>query len=244
MNVVGVIPARYASVRFPGKALAEIDGRPMIQHVYERASQSRSLTEVVVACDDERIKEAAAAAGARVIMTRPDHSCGTDRIVEAVQGMDADILVNIQGDEPLIRPAMIDALVECLSQDPQQVMATVVKQIEDTAEISDPNVVKVVLDKRDFAIYFSRAPIPYNRAGKDHTYYKHLGIYAYTKSFLLIYAALPKTALEEAECLEQLRAIEHGYKIKTVVTQYDSIGVDTPEDLNKVAARINQGNDA
>ena len=240
MNVIGVIPARYDSVRFPGKALAEIDGRPMIQHVYERASRSRSLTEVVVACDDERIRDAAAAAGARVIMTRSDHACGTDRIVEAVQGIEADIIVNIQGDEPLIQPDIIDTLVACLGEDSQQVMATVVKKIEDPQEIADPNVVKVVLDKQNFAIYFSRSPIPYNRAGTQLTYHKHLGIYAYTKPFLLIYAALPKTALEQAECLEQLRAIEHGFKIKTVATQHESIGVDTPEDLAKVTALINE----
>ncbi|MCA9392601.1 MAG: 3-deoxy-manno-octulosonate cytidylyltransferase [Candidatus Omnitrophica bacterium] len=240
MNVIGVIPARYDSVRFPGKALAEIDGRPMIQHVYERASRSLSLTEVVVACDDERIRDAAAAAGARVIMTRSDHACGTDRIVEAVQGIEADIIVNIQGDEPLIQPDIIDTLVACLGEDSQQVMATVVKKIEDPQEIADPNVVKVVLDKQNFAIYFSRSPIPYNRAGTQLTYHKHLGIYAYTKPFLLIYAALPKTALEQAECLEQLRAIEHGFKIKTVATQHESIGVDTPEDLAKVTALINE----
>ncbi|MCA9403372.1 MAG: 3-deoxy-manno-octulosonate cytidylyltransferase [Candidatus Omnitrophica bacterium] len=240
MNVIGVIPARYDSVRFPGKALAEIDGRPMIQHVYERASRSRSLTEVVVACDDERIRDAAAAAGARVIMTRSDHSCGTDRIVEAVQGIEADIIVNIQGDEPLIQPDIIDTLVACLGEDSQQVMATVIKKIEDPREVADPNVVKVVLDKQNFAIYFSRSPIPYNRAGTQLTYHKHLGIYAYTKSFLLIYAALPKTALEQAESLEQLRAIEHGFKIKTVTTQHESIGVDTPEDLAKVTALINE----
>lgn len=240
MKAIGIIPARYASVRFPGKALAEIDGRPMIGHVFDRARQCRSLAEVYVACDDDRIRAAAEAAGAPVIMTRADHSCGTDRIVEAVQGLEADIVVNIQGDEPLIQPPVIDALVQGLQGDPQQVMATVIKRIEDPADVTDPNVVKVIVDKQNFAIYFSRATIPYNRAGGEHVYYKHLGIYAYTKAFLLIYAALPKTALEEAECLEQLRAIEHGYKIKTVVTEHDSVGVDTPEDLDKVAAMIKQ----
>lgn len=236
MSVIGVIPARYASVRFPGKALAEIDGRPMIQHVYERARQCQRLTRVIVACDDERIKVAAQAAGAEVIMTRPEHSCGTDRIVEAVQGLEADIIVNIQGDEPLIEPQIIDQLVDGLQEDPQQVMATVIKEMDDPAQISDPNVVKVVVDKQQFAIYFSRAAIPYNRTQEPQTCYKHLGIYAYTKAFLLIYAALPKTVLEEAECLEQLRAIEHGYKIKTVITEHESVGVDTPEDLEQVVA--------
>ncbi|MBZ0166102.1 MAG: 3-deoxy-manno-octulosonate cytidylyltransferase [Candidatus Omnitrophica bacterium] len=240
MSVVGVIPARYDSVRFPGKALAQIEGRPMIQHVYEQARRSRLLTDVIVACDDERIKSAAMEIGAKVIMTRPDHACGTDRIVEAVQGVEAEMIVNIQGDEPLIEPQVVDSLIEALREDPQQVMATVVTKIHSPQDIDDPNVVKVVLDNQHFGIYFSRSAIPFNRAGIEHVYYKHLGIYAYTKEFLLIYAALPKTTLESAECLEQLRAIQYGYKIKTIITDYDSVGVDTPEDLAKVARMIKE----
>ncbi|MBP9854243.1 MAG: 3-deoxy-manno-octulosonate cytidylyltransferase [Candidatus Omnitrophica bacterium] len=240
MKVIGVIPARFSSTRLKGKVLAMIDGKPMIQHVYERVRQSQLLNDVLIACDDERVKKAAQEFGAKVVMTDPNHVCGTDRIVEAVKDLNVDIVVNIQGDEPMIDPVIIDDLINALKENPDAPMATVIKKVTDSKDLDNPNIVKVVVDHEQTAIYFSRSKIPFNRAAGEYVYFKHLGIYAYTKEFLLKYAALPKSKLEMAESLEQLRAVENGFKIKTVLTDIETIGVDTPEDLIKVEKLIQE----
>ncbi|MCA9399803.1 MAG: 3-deoxy-manno-octulosonate cytidylyltransferase [Candidatus Omnitrophica bacterium] len=234
MKAVGVIPARWASTRFEGKVLADIAGKPMIQHVWERTSQCQHLDDVLIATDHEQVLKAAEAFGAKAVLTRVDHPSGSDRVAEAVKDVDTDIVVNIQGDEPLISPQVIDDLVLAISQDKEVVMATVIKQITDANDISNPNVVKAVIDDRGNALYFSRSPIPYNRDQQDITYYKHLGLYAYTKDFLFQFIGFPPSALENAERLEQLRVLEAGYSIRTVITDQETIGVDTKEDLKKV----------
>jgi 3-deoxy-manno-octulosonate cytidylyltransferase (CMP-KDO synthetase) len=209
----------------------------MLQHVWERASQARYLTSVVIATDDERIRQAAALFGARVLMTRPDHVSGTDRVAEAASTSNAELVVNIQGDEPLIDPSAIDAAVLGLLDQEDTPMGTLKVRIERPGDIVDPNVVKVVTDANQNAIYFSRAPIPYAReSGTQAAYFKHIGLYVYRKDFLLRYSALPIGPLEVAEKLEQLRALENGYKIRVTETDYDSLGVDTPEDWHRAAA--------
>jgi 3-deoxy-manno-octulosonate cytidylyltransferase (CMP-KDO synthetase) len=234
-RILGVIPARFASSRFPGKSLAVIAGKPMLQHVYERASQARYLSKVIVATDDERIHKAARAFGAPAVMTRADHLSGTDRAAEVASSDDASVIVNIQGDEPLIDPAAIDAAALALLDDSDIPMSTLMKVIEDPREIADPNVVKVVANLAGDAIYFSRCPIPHAREGSG-VHYKHLGLYVYRRDFLLAYSGLPVGPLERMERLEQLRAIENGYRIRVVETEYESLGVDTPEDLERVSA--------
>ena len=210
----------------------------MLQHVWERASQARYLTDIVIATDDERIRDAAAGFKARVMMTRADHRSGTDRAAEAASASTAQVIVNIQGDEPLIDPAAIDAAVLGLLNEDEVPMGTLKKRIEHEREIGDPNVVKVVADARDNAIYFSRSPIPYVReAGGESThFYKHIGLYVYRREFLLSYPNLPVGPLERAERLEQLRALENGHTIRVVETEYESLGVDTPEDWERVSA--------
>jgi len=237
MNVIGIIPARYSSSRFPGKVLADISGKPMIQHVWERAKQAMLLEDLIIACDDERVVNAARAFGAKAVLTSKGHLSGTDRIIEVVNPLDVRIVINIQGDEPLIHPVMIDTLAQTLLDDDRIAMATLMKKIENPAELNDPNVVKVVVDKNNFALYFSRAAIPYQTRESKVTspvYYKHIGLYSYTKDFLFIYKNLAVSYLEEIERLEQLRVLEEGFRIKTIETKYDTIGVDTPEDLEKV----------
>ncbi|MEZ5401571.1 MAG: 3-deoxy-manno-octulosonate cytidylyltransferase [Bryobacteraceae bacterium] len=229
-----MIPARFQSSRFPGKALASLAGKPIIQHVYEKTLQSRVLSGVVIATDDDRIAAAARGFGAEVAMTRADHPSGTDRVAEAAALDSASIVVNIQGDEPLIDPAAIDSAARCLLDDPALPMATLAKRISHPDEITNPNVVKVVSALSGDAIYFSRNPIPYDRAG-GAVYFKHIGLYVYRRDFLLGYSALPVGPLEKVECLEQLRALENGFRIRVVETSYDSIGVDTPEDLETVS---------
>jgi 3-deoxy-manno-octulosonate cytidylyltransferase (CMP-KDO synthetase) len=232
MKIVGVIPARWASTRFEGKVLALIKDKPMIQHVWENSSQSELLNDLIIACDDDRVVVAAEQFGAKTVLTSKNHASGTDRIAEAIESVEGDIIVNIQGDEPLIDPAVIDALVKALLDDPSCSMGTVIKVVTTKKELKDPNVVKVVVDGEMNALYFSRSAIPYNRDGEDDViHYKHLGVYAYRRDFLLSYKSLPKSNLEKCEQLEQLRALEFGYKIKTVVTDIETIGVDTPEDL-------------
>ena len=237
-RILGVIPARFASSRFPGKALALLAGKPLLQHVYERASQARYLSKLIIATDDDRIAKAARLFGAQVQMTRPDHLSGTDRVSEVASSDRAEVVVNIQGDEPLIDPGAIDAAALALLDDPELPMATLKKHIEIPGEVNNPNVVKVVADHAGNAIYFSRCPIPYLRdgghGGIDH--FKHIGLYVYRREFLLAYSALPMGPLEQAERLEQLRAIENGYRIRVVETEYESLGVDTPEDLERIAA--------
>jgi len=208
----------------------------MLQHVYERVCQARYLTGTIIATDDERIYRAAKAFGAQVRMTRADHVSGTDRVAEVASTTESEIVVNIQGDEPLIDPAAIDAAVLPLEHDPDVVMATLAKRIEDPREIDDPNVVKVVANRAGDAIYFSRCPIPFEREGRRlGRCFKHIGLYVYRRNFLLQYPSLPVGPLEESERLEQLRAIENGYPIRVVETEYDSLGVDTPEDLERVS---------
>jgi 3-deoxy-manno-octulosonate cytidylyltransferase (CMP-KDO synthetase) len=233
VKAIGVIPARYASMRLHGKALAEIAGRPMIEHVYRRAAAAESLDGVWVATDDARIQAVVEAFGGRAVMTRADHPSGTDRIAEAAAPLDAEVVVNIQGDEPLLDPREIDRVVEPFARLPELVMSTASVPIHDPRDIEDPSVVKVVTDAQGYALYFSRLPIPFYRSGEPRPRMKHLGLYAYRKEFLLRYAALPRTPLEQAEGLEQLRALEHGYRILVVPTEHDSIGVDTPEDLER-----------
>ena len=207
----------------------------MLQRVYERASLARYLTATIIATDDERIYDAARSFGARVVMTRGDHVSGTDRVAEAASAENAELVVNIQGDEPLIDPAAIDAAILPLAHDPAIVMGTLKKAIEDPREIADPNVVKVVTNRAGDAIYFSRCPIPFERGqARPGTHFKHIGLYVYRRDFLLGYSALPVGPLEQAERLEQLRAIENGYRIRVVETEFESLGVDTPEDLERV----------
>jgi len=234
MKVIGVIPARWASTRFPGKPLAEILDKPMIQHVYEAASKSKLLEKVVIATDDKRIYNKCVEFDADVMMTDEKHPSGTDKVAEVAYKFPAEIYVNIQGDEPMIKGIMIDNLITALLEDDEAQMATLVKKIKNKDEISNPNVVKVVLDKKGYALYFSRSTIPCLRDQNDSAeFYKHIGLYAYTKDFLFTYTNLPSSKLEHAEKLEQLRALEHGFKIKTVETEFDTIGIDTPEDLEK-----------
>ena len=250
-SIIAIIPARYGSTRFPGKALADIKGKPMIQWVYERTKRSKLINRVIVATDDDRILTAVQSFGGEAMMTSSHHATGTDRIAEVAKSLDCGIVVNVQGDEPLIQPAMIDEAIAPLAHDASIPMGTLCRKIEDREEAFDPNVVKVVFDKNGFALYFSRAPIPWDRdcwAGKssweelslEGPLYKHIGLYVYRRAFLLEYAHLPQTALEAAEKLEQLRALEHGYRIKTVVTEYESFGVDIPADLSKILNRIKE----
>lgn len=235
MKTIGVIPARYLSTRFEGKVLADLNGKPMIEHVWQRAKEASSLDRVIIACDDERVKQAVENFGGEAIMTAIDHPSGTDRIAEAVADSDADIVVNVQGDEPLLPAVVINDLVKAISSDEQCVMATVIKACDNDKDIDDPNVVKAAIDTNGYALYFSRTAIPYNRENVDVTFYKHFGIYAYRRDFLMQYPKLNKTPNELAEKLEQLRVLEAGYKIKTVITNYESVGVDTPEDLERVS---------
>lgn len=240
-RVLGVIPARFASSRFPGKALVTLKNKPILQHVFERASQAKTLSRLLIATDDQRIFDAAASFGAEVVMTRPDHLSGTDRVSEAASHSDAGIIVNIQGDEPLIDPAAIDTAAQALIDDATLLMSTLKRRITIPSEITNPNVVKVVTAFSGDAIYFSRCPIPYNR-GVNEAYFKHIGLYVYRRAFLLGYSSLPVGPLERAESLEQLRALENGHRIRVLETQYESLGVDTPEDLERVSHLISQGN--
>jgi 3-deoxy-manno-octulosonate cytidylyltransferase (CMP-KDO synthetase) len=237
MNVVGIIPARYSSSRFEGKVLADILGKPMIQHVWERAKQAFLLDDLIIACDDERVATVAKEFGANVALTAKGHISGTNRITEVVNPIDVKIVINIQGDEPLINPVMIDTVVQTLLDSPCLSVATLIKKIEDPSDLNNPHVVKVVIDKNNFALYFSRATIPFkaqNSQIDSPVYYKHIGLYGYTKDFLFTYKNLPPSNLEMIEQLEQLRILEEGFRIKVIETKHDTIGVDTPGDLEKV----------
>jgi 3-deoxy-manno-octulosonate cytidylyltransferase (CMP-KDO synthetase) len=238
LKAIGILPARWASTRLPGKVLIEIGGKPMLEHVWRRVKQAKELSDVIIACDEPHVLERAKAFGANAVLTRKDHPSGSDRVAEAAKASDADIVVNIQADEPLIQPALIDDLVKALKSDPSCVLATPIKRIVTIEEFKNPNVVKVVVDKNACALYFSRSPIPYKRDGAMNVsnYFKHLGIYAYRRDFLFEYCRWPKSFLEQEENLEQLRVLEAGYKIKTVETTMETIGVDTPEDVLKVEA--------
>lgn len=244
MNVIAIIPARYASTRLEGKPLVDIAGKPMIQHVYERAKNARLVNDVIAATDDKRIFEAVKKFGGKAVMTSPAHKSGTDRLAEAAATIKCDLVVNVQGDEPTIESDMIDEAVRPLLDDAEICMATLKTKITDETELNNLNAVKVVTDKSDFALYFSRLPIPYVRelgqelsaisCQSSATHYKHIGLYVYRKDFLLKFAQMKPTALEDAEKLEQLRVLENGYKIKVMETKFNSIGVDTTEDLERV----------
>jgi len=238
--VVVVIPARFAATRLPGKPLVDIAGRPMIEHVYRRSARARHVSHVLVATDDERIRAAVEGFGGRAVMTRPDHASGTDRIAEVAADLGCDILVNVQGDEPLLHPVMIDQVVAPLITDASAVMATLGQRLDPGHDADNPNVVKVVVDLRGRALYFTRASVPYLRVppAPDRGVYRHVGLYAYRREFLLTLATLPRTPLERAESLEQLRALEHGYSITVIETEHDSMAVDTPDDLERVRARM------
>jgi len=241
VDVVAIIPARYQSNRFPGKPLADINGKPMIQHVVERAQNVELLSRVVVATDDKRIAHVVAGFGGEAVMTRDDHVSGSDRLAEAAEKINIsehDIVVNIQGDQPFFPAKVIAQVAAPLLEDPALPMSTLIYKIIRPEEINDPNHVKTVFDKENFALYFSRSAIPFQRNPEEKvipTYYKHLGFYAYRKGFLLTYVALPEGEWEKFEKLEQLRALEYGYKIKVVLTEHDSVEVDTEEELKRVS---------
>jgi 3-deoxy-manno-octulosonate cytidylyltransferase (CMP-KDO synthetase) len=240
LQVVALIPARFASTRFPGKPLADIDGRPMIEHVYRRAAASPAVSRVIVATDDLRIATRVADFGGNVRLTRADHLTGTDRLAEVAATLDCDIVVNVQGDEPLLDSRAISEAIAPFA-DPAISITTLYRRILTPAELSNPDIVKVVIDRGGFALYFSRAPIPFARdpRGGWPPLYRHVGLYAYRRHTLMLLASLDPTPLERAEALEQLRALEHGIRIKTVETVYDSIGVDTPQDLEQVRRLFN-----
>jgi 3-deoxy-manno-octulosonate cytidylyltransferase (CMP-KDO synthetase) len=244
-RVLAVIPARYASRRLPGKPLADIAGRPMILHVLERVRRARSVDEVIVATDDARIAEAVEAAGCRAVMTPSELRSGTDRIAAAVkERTDAALVVNVQGDEPLLPPAMIDQAVRPLLDDPAIVASTLVKRVTTMEELQNPSLPKVVLDNSGFCLYFSRSVVPHLRDVPVEAwlsrglFYRHIGLYVFRREFLLAFAGMVQTPLEQAENLEQLRILEHGYRIKAVVTELESTAVDTPEDLERVRGML------
>lgn len=236
MDALGIIPARYKATRFEGKVLADLMGKPVIQHVYEVAKKARMLDDLIIATDDERVLKSVKDFKGKGVLTSIDQPTGTDRLAEVANPVDVKIVVNIQGDEPLIHQTMIDELVRTMLDDETLNMATVIKRIDDKNEMMDPNIVKVVVDKEGYALYFSRSPIPFERAQESQNFYKHLGLYAYTKDFLFTFTNLPKSGLEKTESLEQLRALEHGYRIKTIETKFETVGIDTPEDLEKARA--------
>lgn len=234
MKNICIIPARYSSTRLPGKPLKDICGKPMICRVYERAKNSKLADEIIVATDDERIFQAVEKNSGRAIMTRADHKTGTDRLAEVAEKFpDAEIVVNVQGDEPLIEASLIDELIEQFADENLQ-MATVATELFDEEEMKNPNNVKVVIDKKNNALYFSRSLIPYPRNAGKAKVYKHIGIYAYRRNFLLNYAKMEPTELEKSESLEQLRALENGFKIRVIKSDCKFIGVDTEEDLKLV----------
>lgn len=253
MPAIVIIPARYASVRFPGKPLQLIHNKPLIQHVYERVKRADKIEEVYVATDNDEIYRVVESFGGKAVMTLTSHKSGTDRIAEALLKIEetlsgslkSEIIVNVQGDEPMIKPQMVNEVVEVLLEDSKADIGTLVKKIEDLAEVTNPNIVKAVFNKEGFALFFSRSPIPYYRdiptmsdkskeCKRKVNIYKHIGIYSYRRKCLLDLVSLPPSPLEEAEKLEQLRALENGFRIKVKITEYETIGVDTPEDIERV----------
>jgi 3-deoxy-manno-octulosonate cytidylyltransferase (CMP-KDO synthetase) len=243
MKIIGILPARYASTRLPGKSLKDICGKPMIQYVYEAAQKSRLLYQVLVATDDQRILDAVEKFGGQACMTSIHHKNGTDRIAEVAHTVEADIVVNIQGDEPLLDPRQIDEVIQPMLDDPNLKACTLCRPIQSEEDLKNPNVVKAVFDLTGNALYFSRSIIPYPRVTQNHRAYEHIGIYVYTKDFLMQYVQMPQTPLEISESLEQLRILENGVRLKVVVTQFEYTGlsVDTPEDLEAVRKIISAG---
>lgn len=238
VSVIGVIPARYKSLRLPGKPLIPINGKPLIQRVYENASKSKYLDKLLVATDDKRILNLVKDFGGEAKLTSKRHKTGTDRVAEAVKNINAEIVLNIQCDEAFLNPKMIDELIFLMKKDKNILMGTLASKIKDKKFLTDPNLVKVVIDKNNYALYFSRYPIPYQRTDgyqiKNHNYYEHIGIYAFRKIFLEKFSKLPQTPLEKSERLEQLRALENGYKIKVVITKYNSFSLNTYADLKRL----------
>ena len=236
-KIIGIIPARYQSGRLPAKLLADICGKPMIRRTYEGAVKASLLSDLIVAADDQRITDAVQSFGGKAVMTSTTHRSGTERCAEVAAGLDCDIIVNIQGDEPLIQPEVVDEAAKLLIEDPTPEMATLASKTDSEEELFDRAVVKVVFDARGYALYFSRAVIPHSKTGtlkQGISYYRHIGIYAYRRDFLLRYVNLPRSDLEVAEELEQLRALDNGYRIKVGVVSHYSLNVDTLEHLEKV----------
>ena len=244
MKTVAIIPARYASSRLEGKPLLDIAGKPMIQRVYEAASRAQLIDRVIVATDDTRILETVNRFGGEAELTSPHHLSGTDRVAEVAEQLPCDTVVNLQGDEPLMEASVIDELVRSLLDNQDVYMASAQSPIRLQEDLANPNIVKVVSDHDDFALYFSRSPIPYHGSGNKEARgfwgFKHIGLYIYRKDFLMKVVKLDPSPLEKKERLEQLRVLENGYRIKLITTEYDSPGVDTPEDLKKVRERIEQ----
>ncbi len=243
MDAIGIIPARYGATRFEGKLLAGLCGKPVIQHTWENAKKSKSIEELIIATDDKRIYNVAKGFGAKVIYTSKAHRSGSDRLTEVVSSIDTKVIINIQADEPLLHPSMIDDVANPLLKGKDIQMTTLCHKIKKEHELFDRNIVKVVMDRRGFALYFSRAPIPYKPRSTENghrlsNHYKHIGLYAYTKDFLFTFKSLPQSSLEKIEKLEQLRVIENGYRIKVVETKFDTVGIDTPEDLLKATELI------
>jgi 3-deoxy-manno-octulosonate cytidylyltransferase (CMP-KDO synthetase) len=250
-KATAIIPARYASTRFPGKPLAQLKGLPMIQHVCHQVSKAETVGRVIVATDDERIREVVKGFGGEVVMTRADHPTGTDRLAEVAERLDDELIVNVQGDEPLINPRMIDQAVRPMQDNPKLKMGTLAARIGQIEDFYSPNVVKVVKDSDGLALYFSRAPIPWPRdlsreelAGSldSVALFRHIGLYVYRRDFLLEYPQLPSTPLELLENLEQLRALETGIKLFVAETEFSCHGVDTPEDLERVSRLMSEAN--
>ncbi len=237
-SIVAIVPARYESTRLPGKPLASIAGKPMIQHVYERTRAIPTIDRVMVATDDERIASAVRGFGGEAVMTSRAHVSGTDRIAEAAAPLDAALIVNVQGDLPFLDPATVDPAVALMRDEPDLPMATVKTPIHDHAEMHNPNVVKVVTDRNGYALYFSRSPLPYWRDAEPSAAlgYRHIGLYVYRRDFLLAFTRLAPTPLERAEKLEQLRALESGFRIRVAETGAAGVEVDTPEDLQRARA--------
>lgn len=257
-KILAVIPARYGSTRFEGKPLADILGKPMIQYVYEGVRESKLIDEVIVATDDQRILEAVKAFGGKALMTSPSHFTGTDRVAEVTRKLKSEIVVNVQGDEPLIRGSFIDAAIRPLLTDETLQMSTLMTRIEEVRDWLNPHVVKVVVDQKNFALYFSRSPIPFprdlqigrlesNPFGTNRPLpkrvFKHIGVYVLRRQFVLRFAKMKPTPLEKLERLEQLRALENGYRIKVTAVNYEPLSVDTPEDLQKVIAFVSHPNE-
>ncbi len=244
MKVYGIIPARYGSTRLRAKVLADIAGKPLIQHVYDRARRSASLDRLVVATDDDRIYHCVQSFGGEALKTSPAHPSGTDRVAEAARILKAgeeDLIVNIQADQPLFESGMIDEIVDPFRTSPELEMGALVYPIRDAEELTNPSVVKVVVDRQGLALYFSRSPIPFGHSPTlTPRYYKHIGPYAYRMGFLLLFTTLPQGMLERIESLEQLRALENGHRIRIVETKFDSQEVDTPDDLEKVRKWVAQ----
>jgi 3-deoxy-manno-octulosonate cytidylyltransferase (CMP-KDO synthetase) len=239
-KAIVVIPARYGSTRLPGKALADIEGKPLVLHAYDRAKLATLASECLVATDDDRIREACERHGAKVVMTSPDHQSGTDRMAEVANKTDAAIYINVQGDEPLIDPEAVDLLIDTMRGDPTIKMGTLKRAFTSYDDFISPDMARVVCDADDFALYFSRAAIPhmsreeFETTDKRALAFKHIGIYSFRRDFLLEFSSMPQSSLEKAERLEQLRALEAGVKIKALTTDYESISVETPADLERV----------